>query len=63
MDDQFEIVGDVLLGLVCFRLKGSNAANQTLLTKLNSSGKIHASSRIEAGELRMQSLLQQGDSK
>lgn len=41
MDDQFEIIGDVLMGLVCFRLKGSNADNQALLTKLNSSGRIH----------------------
>ncbi|KAI6241791.1 Aromatic-L-amino-acid decarboxylase [Aphelenchoides fujianensis] len=41
VDDQFEIVGDSHMGLVCFRLKGTNEANQTLLTKLNSSGRIH----------------------
>ncbi|KAI6181671.1 Aromatic-L-amino-acid decarboxylase [Aphelenchoides besseyi] len=40
-DDRFEIVGDVIMGLVCFRLKGTNEANQNLLTKLNSSGRIH----------------------
>ncbi|VDK43167.1 unnamed protein product [Anisakis simplex] len=40
-DDTFEIVGDVLMGLVCFRMKASNETNQALLTKLNSSGRIH----------------------
>uniref|UniRef100_A0A915CPE2 Tyrosine decarboxylase n=1 Tax=Ditylenchus dipsaci TaxID=166011 RepID=A0A915CPE2_9BILA len=40
-DDQFEIVGDVQMGLVCFRLKASDEINQSLLTKLNSSGRIH----------------------
>ncbi|KAH7728013.1 Aromatic-L-amino-acid decarboxylase [Aphelenchoides avenae] len=40
-DDQFEVVGDVLTGLVCFRLKGSNELNQALLTTLNCSGQIH----------------------
>lgn len=29
------------MGLVCFRLKGSDEINQSLLTKLNSSGLIH----------------------
>ncbi|KAI1729633.1 pyridoxal-dependent decarboxylase conserved domain-containing protein [Ditylenchus destructor] len=40
-DDQFEIIGDVYMGLVCFRLKTSDEINQSLLTKLNSSGRIH----------------------
>uniref|UniRef100_A0AC35U595 Aromatic-L-amino-acid decarboxylase n=1 Tax=Rhabditophanes sp. KR3021 TaxID=114890 RepID=A0AC35U595_9BILA len=40
-DDRFEIIGEVIMGLVCFRLKGSNEINQNLLTQLNSSGKIH----------------------
>uniref|UniRef100_A0A0K0EP18 Aromatic-L-amino-acid decarboxylase n=1 Tax=Strongyloides stercoralis TaxID=6248 RepID=A0A0K0EP18_STRER len=40
-DDRFEIVGEVILGLVCFRLKGSDEINRKLLTQLNSSGKIH----------------------
>lgn len=40
-DEMFEIVGDVLMGLVCFRLKASDGINQSLLTKLNSGGRIH----------------------
>ncbi|OZC05138.1 pyridoxal-dependent decarboxylase domain protein [Onchocerca flexuosa] len=40
-DDIFEIVGDVILGLVCFRMIASEEMNQALLTKLNSSGRIH----------------------
>ncbi|XP_055711328.1 aromatic-L-amino-acid decarboxylase isoform X2 [Phlebotomus papatasi] len=40
-DDRFEIVGDVTMGLVCFRLKGSNELNDTLLKRINGRGKIH----------------------
>jgi tyrosine decarboxylase len=40
-DDRFEIIGEVIMGLVCFRLKASEEANQMLLTKLNASGRIH----------------------
>ncbi|CAJ0915029.1 unnamed protein product, partial [Mesorhabditis belari] len=40
-DPIFEIVGDVIMGLVCFRIRASEEANQQLLTKLNSSGRIH----------------------
>lgn len=40
-DDRFEITEEVILGLVCFRLKGSNETNETLLKRLNGRGKIH----------------------
>ncbi|XP_056618530.1 aromatic-L-amino-acid decarboxylase [Triplophysa dalaica] len=40
-DQRFEICADVLLGLVCFRLKGTNNLNETLLKRINSTRKIH----------------------
>ncbi|XP_012265736.1 tyrosine decarboxylase-like [Athalia rosae] len=40
-DTRFEIVNDVRVGLVCFRLKGTDALNQELLANINSSGKLH----------------------
>ncbi|XP_005396658.1 PREDICTED: aromatic-L-amino-acid decarboxylase isoform X1 [Chinchilla lanigera] len=40
-DPRFEICMDVTLGLVCFRLKGSNQLNETLLKRINSARKIH----------------------
>ncbi|KHJ77892.1 hypothetical protein OESDEN_22488 [Oesophagostomum dentatum] len=40
-DQVFEIIGDVIMGLVCFRMRGSDERNQQLLTRLNSSGRIH----------------------
>ncbi|CAF0936975.1 unnamed protein product [Adineta ricciae] len=40
-DPRFDIIGDVTLGLVCFRLKGSNKLSQKLLLSLNDSGQIH----------------------
>ncbi|XP_075212793.1 aromatic-L-amino-acid decarboxylase [Lycorma delicatula] len=40
-DPRFEIIGDVLMGLVCFRLKGSNEINEALLKRINGNGKIH----------------------
>ncbi|XP_069469512.1 aromatic-L-amino-acid decarboxylase [Ambystoma mexicanum] len=40
-DDRFEISAEVAMGLVCFRLKGSNELNKALLEKINSTRKIH----------------------
>ncbi|XP_076827335.1 aromatic-L-amino-acid decarboxylase [Brachyhypopomus gauderio] len=40
-DERFEICADVVLGLVCFRLKGSNELNETLLKRINSARRIH----------------------
>ncbi|KAG7196504.1 hypothetical protein KM043_018513 [Ampulex compressa] len=40
-DSRFEICNDVVLGLVCFRAKGSDKLNQKLLSTINDSGKIH----------------------
>ncbi|XP_032905878.1 aromatic-L-amino-acid decarboxylase [Amblyraja radiata] len=40
-DERFEIVGDVILGLVCFRIKGTNDLNEKLLKKINDARKIH----------------------
>lgn len=40
-DDRFEITAEVLMGLVCFRLKGSNDLNELLLKRLNGRGVIH----------------------
>lgn len=40
-DPRFEVVNQVILGLVCFRLRGSNPLNQKLLSSINASGKLH----------------------
>ncbi|KAL5281288.1 DDC family protein [Megaselia abdita] len=40
-DSRFEIYGDINMGLVCFRLKGSNDLNEALLKKINGRGNIH----------------------
>uniref|UniRef100_A0A8B9YDC8 Aromatic-L-amino-acid decarboxylase n=1 Tax=Bos mutus grunniens TaxID=30521 RepID=A0A8B9YDC8_BOSMU len=40
-DTRFEICAEVILGLVCFRLKGSNKLNEALLESINSAKKIH----------------------
>lgn len=40
-DSRFTVTNKVVLGLVCFRLIGSNALNQRLLSMINASGKLH----------------------
>ncbi|XP_050413559.2 aromatic-L-amino-acid decarboxylase [Patella vulgata] len=40
-DNRFEVLGKVTMGLVCFRLKGSNSLTQKLLKIINESGKLH----------------------
>ncbi|XP_013419956.1 aromatic-L-amino-acid decarboxylase-like [Lingula anatina] len=40
-DERFEIVAEVVLGLVCFRLKGANDINEQLLQRINQDGRIH----------------------
>ena len=40
-EEKFEIMAPTILNLVCFRYKGSNHFNKTLLEELNSSGKIY----------------------
>ncbi|RXG69877.1 hypothetical protein Avbf_08845, partial [Armadillidium vulgare] len=40
-DSRFEIFYEVLLGLVCFRLKGTNELNEKLLHMINHGGIIH----------------------
>uniref|UniRef100_A0A3Q3GVL2 Aromatic-L-amino-acid decarboxylase n=1 Tax=Labrus bergylta TaxID=56723 RepID=A0A3Q3GVL2_9LABR len=40
-DQRFEICAEVIMGLVCFRLKGSNERNQNLLKRINTNREIH----------------------
>ena len=50
-DPQFEVVCPVTLGLVCFRLKGSNSMNEALLQLINDRRKIHIVSTYVRGQL------------
>nr|BDD85279.1 tyrosine decarboxylase 1 [Ischnura senegalensis] len=40
-DPRFEVCNEVKLGLVCFRLKGSDTLNQKFLSSINASGRLH----------------------
>jgi len=40
-DDRFEIAAPVPLNLVCFRHKGGDEINQTLMDRLNRSGELY----------------------
>lgn len=49
-DSRFEVVNDVKLGLVCFRLVRTDAVNQNLLATINASGKLHMIPSIVKGK-------------
>merc|ERR1712042_13714 len=40
-DPRFRVVNDVKVGLVCFKLVGSNVLNRKLLDTINASGRLH----------------------
>merc|ERR1712035_91941 len=40
-DSRFKVVNNVQVGLVCFKLRGSNAINRKLLDTINDSGRLH----------------------
>ena len=40
-DDRFELMAPTVLNLVCFRYKGSDEFNETLVQRLNDSGKLY----------------------
>ncbi|CAH1404258.1 unnamed protein product [Nezara viridula] len=40
-DNRFLVCNEVKLGLVCFRLKGTDKLNEKLLSNINASGKLH----------------------
>ncbi|KDR12158.1 Aromatic-L-amino-acid decarboxylase, partial [Zootermopsis nevadensis] len=40
-DSRFEVINEVKMGLVCFRLRGTDRLNQDLLGSINGSGKLH----------------------
>lgn len=40
-DDRFEITAEVIMGLVCFRLKGDNELSERLLKRINAKGVVH----------------------
>ena len=40
-DARFELPVPAVMGLVCFRLNGSNAINEKLNSKINDAGRIH----------------------
>lgn len=49
-DPRFEVVNDVKLGLVCFRLLLSDKINQELLAQINASGELHMIPSIVKGK-------------
>lgn len=49
-NDRFELTHPVIMGLVCFRLKGSNELNEKLVTTINIRKNIHLMSTIVTGK-------------
>jgi aromatic-L-amino-acid decarboxylase len=52
-DRRFELAAPTPLNLVCFRHRGGDAANQTLLERLNASGKLYLTSTRLDGKLTL----------
>lgn len=52
-DARFELVAPPRLNLVCFRLRGTDAANQALLDKLNGSGALYLTHTRLNGQLAL----------
>jgi aromatic-L-amino-acid decarboxylase len=52
-DGRFDVAAPTPLNLVCFRHRGGDAANQTLLERLNSSGKVYLTSTRLDGRLTL----------
>jgi aromatic-L-amino-acid decarboxylase len=52
-DRRFELAAPTPLNLVCFRHRGGDAANQTLLERLNTSGKLYLTSTRLGGKLTL----------
>lgn len=48
-DNRFEVLNEVRLGLVCFRLKVTDEQNQSLLAQINDSGELHMIPAIVKG--------------
>jgi len=49
-DSRFKVMNDVKVGLVCFKLKGSNDLNKRLLDSINESGRLHMVPTYTKGE-------------
>ncbi|XP_065162575.1 tyrosine decarboxylase-like [Atheta coriaria] len=49
-DDDYEVLNDVKLGLVCFRIIGSDGLNRRLLAFINASGKMHMIPSMVSGK-------------
>ena len=52
-DQRFELAAPTPLNLVCFRHRGGDAANQSLLERLNASGRLYLTSTRLDGKLTL----------
>ena len=59
-DDRFEVVNDVLLSLVCFRLKGSNSLNEELNRKCNEGKDIYITPAMAGGKFVLRFVIVSG---
>ena len=49
-NERFELTHPVVMGLVCFRLKGTNELNERLVNTINHRKRMHILSTIVAGQ-------------